>query len=183
MCHIPHVSFCFQELDKTLPILKPDFDLLSQPVKSGIRTTWLGHATVLAQMENITVLADPMFSQRASMFTWAGPKRYRNPPCTIEELPKIDAVIISHTHYDHLDYASVKALNRRFGADLAWFIPLGNETWMKDAGCKQVYALDWWQEQIFSANGGDVKFVFTPTKHWSQRSLLDKCKVCGLIKY
>ena len=90
---------------------------------------WIGHATVLAQLDGFTVMTDPVFSQRASVSQWFGPKRYRDPPCTVEELPKLDAVLISHNHYDHLDHGSVVALNKRFGKDLKWFVPMGLKHW------------------------------------------------------
>ena len=118
----------------------------------------------------------PIFSNHCAPVQGFGPKRYRQPPCKIEDLPKIDAVVISHTHYDHCDHNTIKALNRRFGADLTWFVPLGHKEWMRGVGLKTVHALDWWEEKTFDANP-EVKFVFTPTKHWSQRTLWDSYKV------
>lgn len=111
----------------------------------GLRVTWLGHATVLVEIDGLNVLTDPVFSQRASPFQFMGPKRYRGPPCTVEQvenissgylrsgfyvcfnslsqqLPRIDAVVISHSHYDHLDAGSVASLNARFGGALRWCV-------------------------------------------------------------
>ncbi|XP_054414838.1 N-acyl-phosphatidylethanolamine-hydrolyzing phospholipase D isoform X4 [Pongo abelii] len=107
-----------EELDKELPVLKPYF--ITNPEEAGVReaglrVTWLGHATVMVEMDELIFLTDPIFSSRASPSQYMGPKRFRRSPCTISELPPIDAVLISHNHYDHLDYNSVIALNERFG--------------------------------------------------------------------
>ncbi|KAG5267146.1 hypothetical protein AALO_G00218530 [Alosa alosa] len=135
-------------LDKELPVLEPFFVRSPESVgsvASGLRVTWLGHASVLVEMDGLVVLTDPMFSQRASPMWMLGPKRYRGPPCSVEQLPRVDAVLISHTHYDHLDLATVTALNRRFGSDLRWLVPLGLLDWMHGTGCQNVIQLDWWE--------------------------------------
>ena len=93
---------------------------------SSMAVTWLGHASVVVQMDGVTFITDPIFSDRASPSQMVGPKRYRDPPCSIHDLPTdLDAVLISHNHYDHLDMNSVTLLNARFGVDLRWFVPLG----------------------------------------------------------
>ncbi|XP_061053613.1 N-acyl-phosphatidylethanolamine-hydrolyzing phospholipase D isoform X2 [Eubalaena glacialis] len=107
-----------EELDKELPVLKPYF--IDDPEEAGVReaglrVTWLGHATVMVEMDELILLTDPVFSARASPSQRVGPKRFRRPPCTVGELPRVDAVLISHNHYDHLDHSSVVALNERFG--------------------------------------------------------------------
>lgn len=107
-----------------LPIVRPDFT--SVPPFDGLRITWLGHSTVLVQFDDICVLTDPIFSERASPSQMVGPKRYREAPCNVHDLPhNLDAVVISHSHYDHLDLNTVVMLNARFGSDLRWFVPLG----------------------------------------------------------
>ncbi|KAM7334103.1 hypothetical protein ACRRTK_007423 [Alexandromys fortis] len=93
------------------------------------------------------------------------------PPCTISELPPIDAVLISHNRYDHLHYGSVLALNERFGSGLRWFVPLGLLDWMQKWGCEDVIELDWWEEN-FVPGHDKVTFVFTPSQHWCKRTLL-----------
>lgn len=100
-----------QELEKTLPVETPDFQKLKNPPESDIQIMWIGHASVLVQMDGLTILADPIFSDRCSPVQFLGPKRYRPPPCKVKDLPHIDAIIISHNHYDHLDHGSVKSLN------------------------------------------------------------------------
>ncbi|KAI4879065.1 hypothetical protein NFI96_014965, partial [Prochilodus magdalenae] len=166
---------CRQVLDKELPELEPYF--VQNPeqcgrVGSSLRVTWLGHATVLLEMDGLVVLTDPMFSQRASPVPFAGPKRYRGPACTVAQLPRVDAVVISHTHYDHLDSSSVAALNSRFGAELRWFVPLGLLDWMRKTGCENVIELDWWEENCVPGHD-DVTFVCTPAQHWCKRTPLD----------
>ena len=102
-------------------------------------------------------------------------KRYRPPACTVEELPKVDAVVISHTHYDHLDYNSVLALNSKFGTNLKWFVPSGSKDWFEDCGIQSdnIHDMVWWQTVTMS-NGTTI--VFTPGNHWSKRSLTDTNK-------
>ncbi|XP_054656534.1 N-acyl-phosphatidylethanolamine-hydrolyzing phospholipase D isoform X1 [Dunckerocampus dactyliophorus] len=183
-----------EALDNELPVMEPYFvqnpDLsLSGP---GLRVTWLGHASVLVELDGLNILTDPIFSQRASPFQFMGPKRYRGPPCSVQQvcllfkqhlcalfklglvlqLPRIDAVVISHSHYDHLDAGTVASLNTRFGGELRWFVPLGLMDWLSKAGCENVMELDWWEENCVPAHD-DVTFVCTPSQHWSKRSAVD----------
>ncbi|KAL2102473.1 hypothetical protein ACEWY4_001641 [Coilia grayii] len=163
-------------LDKELPVLEPFF--VRSPETAGsvspgqLRVTWLGHATVLVELDGLVILTDPMFSQRASPLPLVGPKRYREPPCTVEQLPHVDAVLISHTHYDHLDLASVAALERRFGPELRWLVPLGLLDWMHGCGCQNVIQLDWWEQNCVPGHD-EVTFVCTPAQHWCKRTPLD----------
>ncbi|XP_015426702.1 PREDICTED: N-acyl-phosphatidylethanolamine-hydrolyzing phospholipase D [Myotis davidii] len=157
-----------EELDKELPVLKPYF--VNDPEaagvsEAGLRVTWLGHATVMVEMDELIFLTDPMFSSRASPSQYMGPKRFRQAPCSVSELPHIDAVLISHNHYDHLDYSAVISLNERFGNDLRWFVPLGLLDWMQKCGCENVIELDWWEENCVPGHD-KVTFVLTPSQHW-----------------
>ncbi|KAM6320742.1 N-acyl-phosphatidylethanolamine-hydrolyzing phospholipase D [Aegotheles albertisi] len=168
-----------QELDKALPVLKPYFvqkPELAGKTGTGMRVTWLGHASVMVEMDELIFLTDPIFSHRASPTQLMGPKRFRGPPCTVEQLPKIDAVVISHTHYDHLDYNTVTSLNGRFGSELRWFVPLGLLDWMQRCGCENVIELDWWEENCVPGHDA-VTFVFTPSQHWCKRTATDDNKV------
>lgn len=167
-----------EALDRELPIVQPYF--IQNPDQCGqtgtsVRATWLGHATVLVEMEGLLVLTDPIFSQRASPVAFMGPKRYRDPPCTIEQLPRLDAVVISHTHYDHLDADSVTALNSRFGSALHWFVPLGLAEWMQKTGCENVTELDWWVGSRIPGHD-NVSFFCTPAQHWCKRTPVDDNK-------
>ncbi|KAL0967203.1 hypothetical protein UPYG_G00249110 [Umbra pygmaea] len=167
-------------LDKELPVEKPWFvrdpEGASMSAGSALRVTWLGHASVLVEMDGVVFLTDPIFSQRASPFQFVGPKRYRGPPCTVGQLPKIDAVLISHSHYDHLDAGTVTQLNERFGGDLRWFVPLGLMDWMQKSGCENVIELDWWEENCVPGHD-EVTFVCTPAQHWCKRTPMDENKV------
>nr|XP_033815516.1 N-acyl-phosphatidylethanolamine-hydrolyzing phospholipase D isoform X1 [Geotrypetes seraphini] len=168
-----------EDLDKALPVVEPYFienPSLAGKTKAGLRVTWLGHASVMVEMDDLVFLTDPVFSQRASPVSFMGPKRFREPPCTIDQLPKIDAVMISHTHYDHLDYRSVVSLNARFGSELRWFVPLGLLGWMQSCGCENVIELDWWDENCVPGHD-EVTFVFTPSQHWCKRTAMDDNKV------
>lgn len=164
-----------RELDKTLPVEAPDYQKLNNPPGNDIQVTWIGHATVLVQFDGVSVLTDPIFSQRCSMSQWFGPKRFRPVPCQIKDLPKIDIVVISHNHYDHLDHGSVVELNQRFGSDLAWYVPAGTKAWMSDVGCKNVTEMSWWDEQAFRPNPS-IKLACTPCQHWCKRSVTDTNK-------
>ncbi|XP_056311576.1 N-acyl-phosphatidylethanolamine-hydrolyzing phospholipase D isoform X2 [Danio aesculapii] len=168
-----------EALDRELPIVQPYF--IQNPDQCGqtgtsVRATWLGHATVLVEMEGLLILTDPIFSQRASPVAFMGPKRYRDPPCTMEQLPRLDAVVISHTHYDHLDADSVSALNARFGSALHWFVPLGLAEWMQKAGCENVTELDWWVGSRIPGHD-NVSFFCTPAQHWCKRTPVDDNKI------
>lgn len=170
-----------EELNRNLPVRKLNPDI-SNPPEEGIRITWLGHASVLTQFDHFSILSDPIFSDRCSPFSSLGPKRYRPPPCTVSELPKIDAVCISHNHYDHLDLQTVKDLNERFGEKLRWFVPNGLKKWMNDTGCVNVVEMEWWDEEVLEkkTTSGDnvtMRFAFTPTQHWCNRGVFDMNRV------
>ncbi|RWS11168.1 N-acyl-phosphatidylethanolamine-hydrolyzing phospholipase D-like protein, partial [Dinothrombium tinctorium] len=163
-----------EQLDIVLPVVKPQFD--SDPNENELQITWLGHATVVVQMDNVTFITDPIFSERASPSQVIGPRRYREPPCTIHDLPSnLDAVVISHNHYDHLDLNTVTMLNARYGVELRWFVPLGLKSWFDQVGIDNVIELDWWEENCVP-DKNDVSFVFTPSQHWSKRTLSDDNK-------
>ncbi|XP_040580143.1 N-acyl-phosphatidylethanolamine-hydrolyzing phospholipase D isoform X3 [Lepeophtheirus salmonis] len=143
-------------------------------------TTWLGHASVWVDFEGFSVLTDPIFSERASPFSWSGPKRYRGAPCTISELPgSLNAVVISHSHYDHCDLPSLIELSSRYGTKLHWFVPSGMKSWMLDyvTGITEnnVKEMEWWDE--FEFQKGGFKIIFTPSDHWSRRGAFDENKV------
>ena len=147
----------------------PDLALVQSPAGNP-SVTWIGHATLLLRMGGINVLTDPQFSERASPVSFAGPRRYHAPAVALADLPKIDAVVISHNHYDHLDVASVKALHARFGDALPFYVPLGLKAWFAELGISNVVELDWWDE----AELHDVRFTLTPAQHWSARSPFDR---------
>ena len=127
-------------------------------------------------MKRYSIQITFVFSDRCFPVQWAGPKRYRPPACTIQELPKvIDAVVISHTHYDHLDRNSVLALNRKFGTNVLWFVPSGSKDWFEHCGIlsDSIHDMVWWQT-VQMSNGTTI--VYTPGNHWSKRTLTDTNK-------
>jgi len=131
--------------------------------------TWIGHSTLLLQLKGKNILTDPHLSERASPVGWAGPRRVTPPGLTMEDLPLIDAVIISHNHYDHLDKPTIEALVRREGGDKTiFFVPLRMKAWFEDLGISRVVELEWWASHPFE--GLDVTAV--PMHHWSKRNLL-----------
>ncbi|TMA11525.1 MAG: MBL fold metallo-hydrolase [Deltaproteobacteria bacterium] len=129
--------------------------------------TWIGHSTLLVQVDGLNVLTDPHWGARASPLSWAGPKRLNPPGLAFEELPQIDVVVISHDHYDHLDLGTVKRLAETH--DPLFLVPLGLKAWFADNGMSRVEELDWWQERQYRG----VRFVCVPAQHFSQRTLWD----------
>lgn len=131
--------------------------------------TWIGHATVLAQLGGISMLTDPVFSERASPFGFAGPKRHQPPGLALAQLPHIDLVVVSHNHYDHLDEASVRALGAQAGGAPLFVVPLGLADWCGRRGIERVVELDWWQSHALDG----VEVMLVPAQHWSARGLGD----------
>jgi N-acyl-phosphatidylethanolamine-hydrolysing phospholipase D len=156
------------------PQVAPDLEFLLGNAAAGTAmqpaVTWIGHATVLAQMGRINVLTDPIFSERASPVSFAGPKRAHPPGLTLSQLPRIDLVVISHNHYDHCDAESLKALNQQRGGPPLFLVPLGLQAWLAGIGIGNVKEMDWWQSHMLGA----VEVVMTPVQHWSGRTLGDR---------
>jgi N-acyl-phosphatidylethanolamine-hydrolysing phospholipase D len=154
----------------------PDLAFIAANARAGRAMqpalTWIGHASALVQMGGLNVLTDPVFSERVSPFSFVGPRRHQPPALTPASLPAIDLVLISHNHYDHLDEASVRALNAQAGGPPLFVVPLGIKAWMAEAGISNVVELDWWQSHRIGAT--DV--VFTPVQHWSGRGFNDRMK-------
>lgn len=128
------------------------------------RVTWLGHATVLIEAGGQRVLTDPFLFERASPLAWLGPKRRTPLPLALADLPRIDAVLISHNHHDHLDVASLRALAAQPGGAPRVLVPLGDAGWLRAAGLPGVEEMDWWQ----SLSLGTITLTFVPVQHWSQ---------------
>ena len=144
--------------------------LVTGPVSEGeVHVTFVNHATCLIQMRGLTVLTDPIFSERASPVSWAGPSRVRPPGLALDALPALDVVVVGHNHYDHLDLASLKAISDRLHP--LFLVPLGNAALLQEAGISNVVELDWWQ-RLALPSGGSVQLV--PSQHWSARGLFDR---------
>ena len=130
--------------------------------------TWIGHATMLIQLDGLNILTDPQFSERASPVSFAGPRRLSPPGLAFEALPRIDVVVISHDHYDHLDRSTVQRLAATHKP--RFFAPLGFKAWFGSIGVRDgVEELDWWQ----SRQVGGVTFTLTPVQHWCARTPFD----------
>ena len=134
--------------------------------------TWIGHASFLVQLAGKNLLFDPIFSERASPVQFAGPRRLVPLPIDVPELPRIDYVFISHSHYDHLDLGSVKRLAALPGGGPTFFVGLGLKAWFREQGIERVEEMDWWQQRT----DGPLKVTFVPTQHWSKRTLTDTNK-------
>jgi L-ascorbate metabolism protein UlaG (beta-lactamase superfamily) len=141
---------------------------LSAP-ENNPSVTWIGHATMLVRLGGKAVLFDPNFSDRASPFAFAGPKRVVPVPIDISELPRIDLVLISHNHYDHLDLVSVQRLAAMPQGSPHFLVPLGLKAWFAALGVTRVDEYDWWQE----TREDGLRITFVPAQHWSRRGLDD----------
>ena len=149
------------------PLAQNDPDELSRN-RHDRTITWIGHATLLLQIDGLNILTDPQFSQRASPVQWRGPERVVAPGIPLTDLPPIDIVVVSHDHYDALDRHSINALHRRTGGkQTRFYVPLGLKQWFTRQGIDQVIEMDWWDRR--SDNGLDI--VAIPAQHWSKRSL------------
>lgn len=189
-----------------ITVVKPDWgkSALHAADANGLKeyfiATWLGHAGALVEMPNpvsssssyrqaaahdsVYLLFDPIFSTRAGPNQWIGPARYRETPCTAQDLPGCDAVFISHNHFDHLDLPSVTSIAKAF-PDTRWFVPLGNKKWMVDSGVQadKVVERDWWQEFDLEVRKHTLRVTCVPAQHHSARAAFDKCQTlwCGWV--
>ncbi|NPU84466.1 MAG: hypothetical protein HPY65_08240 [Syntrophaceae bacterium] len=137
--------------------------------RGDLRVTPVGHATFLIQMDGINILTDPIWSERCSPVSWAGPRRYRAPGIRFDDLPSIDVVLVSHNHYDHLDLPTLKRLAGK-GVPRT-VTALGNGDLIRESGLTTVEVLDWWQTVRLSA---DITVTLVPAQHFSSRTLWDR---------
>jgi N-acyl-phosphatidylethanolamine-hydrolysing phospholipase D len=136
---------------------------------NGLVATWVGHSTFLLQIGGLNVLTDPMWSERASPASFVGPRRQLPPGLAFDTLPSIDAVLLSHDHYDHLDQPTVRRIaSSHPGA--RWFVPLGVARTVRRWGPRDITELDWWQQTSFAG----LHLACTPARHFSGRGLRDR---------
>jgi N-acyl-phosphatidylethanolamine-hydrolysing phospholipase D len=131
---------------------------------------------VLLQLRGLNVLTDPVFSQRAFPVQWLGPRRVMEPALPLDALPPLDVVLLSHTHYDHLDKLAVKRIAKAHPAAV-WIVPLGVGAYIRGWGTRRIVELDWWQETVIES----LRVMATPARHFSARRLGDRNRTlwCG----
>ncbi|KAK3361241.1 NAPE-hydrolyzing phospholipase D [Lasiosphaeria ovina] len=186
----------------TVPVRKPTF-LADRRASATLRATWLGHACYYVEFPSgLRVLFDPVFEDRCSPFSFLGPKRFTKQPCALADLPIVDAVVISHSHYDHLSSPSVQEIHKHH-PNAHFFVGLGLEKWFRGSGIDKVTELDWWEDAEFTVSPASRDRRFTaggkednaslgsgssgagsqpitarisclPAQHSSARTLLDK---------
>ena len=132
---------------------------------------WIGHSTFLINNGDLTILTDPIFSERASPLNFAGPKRLIKPVIKIKDLPEVDVITISHNHYDHLDINSLRKIQKKF-PNVKILVPKGDLKLLKNYNLNNGFEFLWWEEIAFN----NTKFIFTPAQHWSARGLRDRNK-------
>jgi N-acyl-phosphatidylethanolamine-hydrolysing phospholipase D len=131
--------------------------------------TWIGHSTVLLQVGGLNILTDPVWSERAFPVQWMGPRRVMPPALPLEQLPPLDIVLLSHSHYDHLDKSTTKRLARQH-PDAIWVVPARLGPYVRAWGVRNIVELDWWQ----TANVAGASIAATPARHFSARRLGDR---------
>jgi L-ascorbate metabolism protein UlaG (beta-lactamase superfamily) len=153
-----------------LPALSP-LDTWRRPPDTGLRATWLGHSTVLLEIGGLRLLTDPVWGQRASPSQLAGPKRFQPVPVELKGLPPIDAVLISHDHYDHLCLPTIRALAK---TAVPFITSLGVGAHLEGWGVppERITELDWWQSHRLP--GSEVEVTAAPSQHFSSRGLKDR---------
>ncbi len=137
-------------------------------VTQGMRITFVNHATVLVQLAGLNILTDPVWSDRVGPLSWLGPERHKAPGIPFEDLPKVDVVLVSHNHYDHLDVPTLERLAARDNSLI--LAGLGTKGLLAEHDLTNVEDLDWWQ----SRDVGNVKITFAPAQHWSTRGFGDR---------
>ena len=151
-----------------VPVIKLSADALTQPATPGLRAWWLGHASALIEVDGVRVLTDPVFSKRTSPVQFAGPARMHPVPLPLDQWKNIDAVVISHDHFDHLDMDTIQHLAR---GGTHFYVGLGIgahlERWQVPAA--QIHEMDWWEQ----ADIKGVKIVCTPARHYSGRTSMN----------
>ena len=135
----------------------------------ALRITFVNHSTFLIQCFGVNLLTDPIWSERASPVPWAGPKRMRAPGLRLEELPRIHGVLLSHDHYDHMDFPTLRYLWKTHRP--VFYAGLGNRRRLRNLGFERVVEMDWWDRVALSAG---VRLTATPAQHFSGRTPFDR---------
>ncbi len=144
---------------------------LKNPLKEHqANIIFINHSTVLIQLDGLNILTDPVWSKRVSPVSWLGPQRVHAPGIPFKELPRIDLVLISHNHYDHLDSNTLIQLEKAHSP--LFLCALGDKELLTSLGLKKVIEMDWWENTQYKK----ANITFTPTQHWSGRGLFDRFK-------
>lgn len=153
---------------KPLPVESP-IEIWKSPPTTGLRVTWFGHSTMLLEIDGVTILTDPIFGKRASPFFFTGRTRFHPPPAKISELPKLDAVLLSHDHYDHLNTPSIRELARM---RVPFITSLGVGVRLEKLGVDPslITELDWWEHH----DVGGLRITAAPAQHFSGRGVKDR---------
>jgi L-ascorbate metabolism protein UlaG (beta-lactamase superfamily) len=150
----------------------PQTPVLPAGIATGqLAVTFLGHSTFLLQLPGLNILTDPVFASRAGPFGLLGPKRARPAALRLGELPRIDVVLLSHNHYDHLDLAALRWLDRHHRPAIV--TTLGNQAWLEARGVSRVTELDWWQSHHPAPN---LEAICTPAQHFAARTPWDRSR-------
>jgi L-ascorbate metabolism protein UlaG (beta-lactamase superfamily) len=154
-----------------LPSVDP-LDPWRRPADTGLRATWLGHSTVMIEIDGLRVLTDPVWCQRASPSQLAGPRRFQPVPLALKALPTLDAVVISHDHYDHLDMATVRELVKLQHMPFITSLGVGAHLQAWGVPAERIVELDWWEH--WQAPAAELRIHAAPSQHFSGRSLTDR---------
>jgi L-ascorbate metabolism protein UlaG (beta-lactamase superfamily)/NAD(P)-dependent dehydrogenase (short-subunit alcohol dehydrogenase family) len=151
-----------------VPVITPTGRDFQVAPATALRVTWLGHSTLLVEIDGMRVLIDPVWAKRVGPSELLGQRRFFAPPLAFEELPELDVVLISHDHYDHLDYPTILRLAK---TRASFVVPLGVGAHLEAWGIapERITELDWWEERRI----GELSFVATPARHFSGRGVLD----------
>ena len=161
----------------TFEVAEPSYDRPRADTDT-LTATWVGHSTVLLQLGGVTVVTDPIWSRRASPMPLVGPRRAVGAAVRFRDLPPIDAALVTHNHYDHLDARTVRRLRRKWPA-MPWVSPLGLGPWLRARGVRDAWELDWWD----TLHIGGARVTAVPARHFSARGLRDRFATlwCGYV--